>query len=265
MKTIRDLSILFVFLIFLVPAQSHGIVYFQESFNQGNLPYSFDYYKFGYSNNPIQTYHDNSGGVNDSGCHRIPLGGPGRTNFDVHIGKNVPNLSQYYLRFYLWVNQSFNTDPGANWKLTYNYHENHNFVFWMRPMADGLGFQPAFYNTVIDRDLIKTQNVPTFYLSNFKGQWICFEYYVNLNTNTVKLWITTLGGEYNQTLYISSNNFPNSGTRVGSIKLGAYWDGTGDSNYFKLDEVVISDQYIGPVGITPNPAPSAPSNLRIVQ
>jgi hypothetical protein len=253
-------------LIAFLGSESLGQVYFQENFNQGDLPYSFNWYKFGYSDNPITTYHDSTGGVNNSGCHRIPLGGPSRTNFDVHFGRSLPNLTEYYLRFYLWVNPGFNTDPGQNWKLTYNYtNTNEGFVFWMRPMAGGQGFQPAFYSAAYNSDLTKTENVPTFYLKNFKGQWICFEYYYNLATRTVRLWITTPGGEYNQTLYINSSAFNNNGSYFTSLKIGAYWDGTGDDNYFKLDEVVLSDRYIGPVGITPNPAPSAPSNLRVIQ
>lgn len=258
-----------VILISIFPSLSHGVIYFQQNFNSGDLPYNFDYYKFGYTNNPIQTYHDATGGVNNSGSHRIPLGGSGRTNFDVHVGKNIPNLTAYYMRFYLWVNQTFNTDPGANWKLTYNYNNSgSNFVFWLRPMADGQGFQPAFYSANPDRDFTKNQNVPTFYLKNFKGQWICFEYYINHQANRVKLWITTQDRTYDQTLYIDSAGFYNGGSYFTSIKIGAYWDGTGDGNYFKLDEIVISDQYIGPVGMTPIPpdgdALAPPSGLRVM-
>jgi len=219
---------------------------FQENMNQNNFPYGFDYYLFGYSDNPIQTYHDSTGGVNNSGCHRIPLGGAGRTNFDVHFGKDVPNLSSYYLRFYLWVNPTFNTDPGANWKLTYNYTNGGGFVFWFRPTEDNQGFQPSFYSGADDSTLFKTTNVATFYLRDFTETWICFEYYIDLNSQTIKLWITTPGREYNETLYIDGhlNNF---GTRFESIKIGAYWDGTGDETYFKLDEIVISNSYIGPI------------------
>jgi len=248
----------------MYPTISYGVIYFQENFNEGSLPYSFNYYKFGYSDNPIQTYHDSTGGVNNSGSHRIPLGGAGRTNFDVHFGKDVPNLSSYYLRFYLWVNPTFNTDPGANWKLTYNYTNGGGFVFWLRPMEDAQGFQPAFFSSAHGSDLIKTANVPTFYLRDFKGKWVCFEYYINLNTRRVKLWITTPDGRYNQTLYIDGY-FYNVGTGVESIKIGAYWDGTGDNNYFKIDEVVISDNYIGPVGvITGQSEPLPPTGLRIM-
>jgi len=225
-----------------------GIILFQEDMNQDNFPYEFDYYLFGYSNDPIQTYHDAVGGVNNSGCHRIPLGGSGRTNFDVHFGKDIPNLTAYYMRFYLWVNPTFDTDPGQNWKLTYNYNNSgSNFVFWLRPMADGQGFQPAFYSGNPAEDFIKTENVPTFYLRNFKGQWICFEYYINHQDNHVKLWITTQDGIYNQALYIDSTGFYNGGSNFTGLKIGAYWDGQGDDNFFKLDEIVISDGYIGPV------------------
>jgi hypothetical protein len=131
----------------------------------------------------------------------------------------------------------------------------------MRPAADGRGFQPAMFSTANNRDVFRTQNVPTFYLSNFKGQWVCFEYYVSLPDRRVRLWITTPGGEYNQTLYIDSD-FINSGLRFDSVKIGAYWDGTGDSNFFKIDEVVIANQYIGPLGVLPTLAPNAPVGIR---
>lgn len=229
---------------------SSAEVYFQENFNQGDAPYSFGWYKFGYSDNPIQTFHENSTGVNGSGCHRIPLGGPSRTNFDVHFGKNLNWKSEYYCRFYLYVNETFNTDPYENWKLTYNYTQENNetpFVFWMRPTSDGFGFQPTFFSAANNADVPKLPGVPTFYLRNFKAQWICFEYYVSIPRQWVKLWITTPGGEYNETLYIDSQ-LRNAGSAVNSFKLGAYWDGTGDSNYFRLDELAISDQYNGPLG-----------------
>ena len=229
--------------------------YFSESFN-GTFPYGFDYYKFGYSDNRIATFKDAIGGVNNGPCHRIPLGGSGRTNFDVHFGKSLPSLSNYYLRYYLFIPSTFNTDPGANWKLVYNYYTgwSSNWVFWMRPMADGQGFQPAFYTASGDTQVTKTGSVPTFYLKNYKNQWICFEYFADMVNHRVKLWITTQDKAYDQTLY-TDESFPISG-QVVDVKIGAYWDGTGDSNYFKMDEVVIADRYIGPIsGTTPPVTP----------
>lgn len=249
----------------LMSASAHSVIYFSEDFNANNFPYGFDGYIFGYTNDTIQTFHEPSGGIENSGHHRIPLGGPSRTNFNVFFNKGVPNLPEYYTRFYLKVPTTFAND-GENWKLTYNYTEETggergSFVFWFRPISDGLGFQPAFFSGPYGSDLLKTENVPTFYLSQFKDQWISFEYYINLNTNTVRLWITTEDGRYDETLYISANDFPVGGTAFNNITYGSYWDGTGDSNYFLLDDVVISDTYIGP---SRNPgAPSQPERTRI--
>jgi hypothetical protein len=241
--------------VLLLPSTSYGVVYFEEDFS-GAFPYSWDGYLFGYSNSPIETFHDTEGGVDNSGNHRIPLGGPSRTNFDVHFSKNLPNLSEYYVRYYVYVNPGFDNE-GENWKLTYNYTPQWtNWVFWFRSTWDGNGFQPAFYSTAHNSDLLKTESVPTFYLRDFKGQWICFEYYANLNTNTIRLWITTEDQRYNETLYIDYNEFNFGGSSINLLKVGAYWDGTGDDNFFRLDDVIVSDQYNGPIL---NPlAPSQP-------
>ena len=80
-----------------------AVVLFSEDFNTDTFPYNFTGHKFGYSDNLITTYHDSSGGVDDSGCHRIPLGGSGRTNFDVHFEKYLGTQTDFYVRYYLYV------------------------------------------------------------------------------------------------------------------------------------------------------------------
>jgi hypothetical protein len=176
------------------------------------------------------------------------VGDSSYTNFSLLFGTGL-NLSSYYARFYLWVDPAFNTDPGANWKLTYNHHQaGDDFVVWMRPTEDGQGFQPAVYSSA-DGGRFRTENVPTFYLKNFKGQWIAIEYYFNIATGAFKMWLTTEDRRYNETLYINVSNFRfDNSSPIGRFTVGSYWDGRGDaSKYFRLDEVVISDQYIGPV------------------
>lgn len=257
--------------ILLYPVLASAQIYFQQNFDEPE-PYNFTSRRFGYSNNPITTFHEATGGVHNSGTHHIPLGGPSRRNFDVHFGITLAPLSEYYLRFYLWVNPTFNHDPGENWKLTYNYYPagspHSNFVFWFSPGAGGNGLEPVFWVPEYVRVnghgyVTKLENVPTFYLRDFKGQWLHFEYYVNIPNGDMKLWISTEDGRYNETLYIDQTNITHAAGSASEFKVGAYWDGTGDDNYFKLDDIVISDTYNGP--LTAPTGPRAPANVRAAQ
>lgn len=242
-------------------------IIFQETFDNRadwpNTTYNFDARKFGYSDNPITTRNDPSGGVNGGGAHVVPLGpaadGTYLRNFDVHFGKMVNNLSEYYVQFYVWVNRTFPED-GENWKLTYNYYPNGaNFVMFHAANSDGRGYQPTFFRAG-GLDIGRTEPVQTLYLRNYKEQWICYEYFVSIPTNTLRLWVTTANGDYNETLYINTNQFTHAGPSIVNFKVGAYWDGTGSTDYFKLDNVTIADEYIG---CRANPrAPSPPTNAR---
>jgi hypothetical protein len=255
--------LLSILILFFMAVNANAVIYFEQNFNNAtdwdytdwDPNYNFSSCKFGYTDNKIQNSTNNNviGGYSGR-CHQIPIFGMTgtQTNFDIHFQKDIsPVRSAYYIRFYLKISSNFNTDPAANWKFTYNYYnESDNFVFWFRPMEDGEGFQPAFYSAVEDFDLTKTEAVSTFYWANYKNQWVCFEYYVNHSTNALKLWITTPDhlGDYNETLYINAT-YDMGGSSTNSIKWGAYWDGTEQQdNYIWIDEIVMSDTYIGPMG-----------------
>lgn len=131
-----------------------------------------------------------------------------------------------------------------------------------------------------------TANEFTLNGTNNINQWICFEYEVDLIAGRLNLYIDTadgrhrglsssvsLAGEYAEVAGLNNGvgrpptDFPIIELQI----LGGYWTyGDGreggvpgsqrDANaYMKLDELVISDRFIGcPAGFLNNPPPSAP-------
>ena len=137
-----------------------------------------------------------------------------------------------------------------------------------------------------------TSNEFTLNGTNNINQWVCFEYEVDLNAGRLNLYINTadgrhrglsssvsLAGEFaevaarNNGVGRPPTDFPINQLQI----LGGFW-GRGDGSqgeggipgpqrdanaYMKLDELVISDQFIGcPAGFLDNPPPAAPANLR---
>jgi hypothetical protein len=96
---------------------------------------------------------------------------------------------------------------------------------------------------------------PSFTLEDYTDQWVCIEYKVDITPGTNRngslvVYVTTQDGRFNQTEVIR----PDCG--VSNIGDG-YWDyidfigrmGFGelaDDCYYKIDELAIDDQYIGP-------------------
>lgn len=237
-------------------AAKTGII-FADSFDNGLTPY--DGYLFGYSNDPIKTEIIADGGLNGGNSLRIPLGGTGRTNFSTYVGKDLANLRKYHLRWRMKVSPDF-ASGGENFKLTYNYTytggERSAFVLWYRTAYwtgesnAGTDWQPMFWTPKGDNGRTRTEDVPTFFLSQFKGQWVTFEQMCDMDTNTVKLWISTEDGRYNDTLYIDSVNSPDApfsvaGDYYNHVSIGAYYDGQGNNSFFEIDDIVISDAFIG--------------------
>ena len=234
-----------------------------SSYDPSAFGYNLDWGKIGYSNNRLLSRHRSTGGVSNGGYHEISLGGTSsadwetggpQTNFDVHLGYTLsPTVDNHYIRCCWKVNSGFNTNPGENWKLAYHYYSavggGDNWVFWFRPRTAS-GFEPAVYSSAdaYGDSYYKTEAVNTFYLEDFLNQWVCFEWQADYTAGTAghfKLWITTEDGTYNETLYIDTD-IDLGGTETHSIKIGAYWDGTSDANWFGLDEFVMDNTYIGP-------------------
>lgn len=133
-----------------------------------------------------------------------------------------------------------------------------------------------------------TSNEFTLNGGNYTNQWVCFEYEVDLIAGRINLYIDTADGQHRgltSTLSLAGefdevadrNNgvgrpptdFPITQLQI----LGGFWTyGDGreggvpgsqrDANaYMKLDELVISDRFIGcPAGFLSNPPPSAPAS-----
>lgn len=99
-----------------------------------------------------------------------------------------------------------------------------------------------------------------------ENEWISIEI-ERTSTGVYKLYIWTEDGDFNGLYYTIDTTFTDSPT---TPAIGAYLEGTNTSGkYFIIDEVVYSDEYIGPpagFGGTPPTAPTAPTapeNLRV--
>lgn len=126
--------------------------------------------------------------------------------------------------------------------------------------------------------------------TNNVNQWVCFEYEVDLNAERFNLYINTTDGRHRglSSSVSLAGEFAEVADRNGGVGrpptdfpitqlqiLGGFW-GYGDGSdsgipgsqrdanaYMKLDELVISNQFIGcPAGFLDNPPPAAPTNLR---
>ncbi len=135
--------------------------------------------------------------------------------------------------------------------------------------------------------------------TNNVNQWVCFEYEVDLSVNAglqdpgrLNLYIDTADGRHRglSSSVSLAGEFAEVAAQNGGVGrpptdfpitelqiLGGFW-GYGDGSqgvggipgpqrdanaYMKLDELVISDRFIGcPAGFLDNPPPAAPTNLR---
>lgn len=126
--------------------------------------------------------------------------------------------------------------------------------------------------------------------TNNINQWVCFEYEVDLIAGRLNLYIDTADGRHRglSSSVSLAGEFAEVAAQNGGVGrpptdfpiidlqiLGGYW-GYGDGSdsgvpgsqrdanaYMKLDELVISDRFIGcPAGFLSDPPPSAPLNLR---
>lgn len=114
------------------------------------------------------------------------------------------------------------------------------------------------------------------YPGHYLGEWISIEMEFNLTDAVVNLYITTQDGVHTG-LYLTQDpttgcglpaeDMPQTGGAFHYVDIvGGFFNdgGTNDANtYFELDELVVSDSYIGPpdgfVGGTPPDPPATPS------
>lgn len=120
--------------------------------------------------------------------------------------------------------------------------------------------QPYAFFSVQDYDRewpVGTYPAGCYNLLEHLNEWVWYEFNLNANTNTVKIWANgTL--VYQGTDRITQTNFT-------YIMLSNYMsseDGTGFATSYYIDDFTISDSYIGPGEKT---APNSPTGLRVME
>lgn len=120
--------------------------------------------------------------------------------------------------------------------------------------------QPYAFFSVQDYDRewpVGTYPAGCYNLLEHLNEWVWYEFNLNANTNTVKIWSNgTL--VYQGTDRITQTNFT-------YIMLSNYMsseDGTGFATSYYIDDFTVSDSYIGPGEKT---APNSPTGLRVLE
>jgi hypothetical protein len=96
----------------------------------------------------------------------------------------------------------------------------------------------------------------TFWLGGeggYQEQWVSWEFESDLTEGWIRLYITTQDGVFNDTLYVQNDMIDEQSTTGGTFEyidfVGGYFmdDIVADpGNWFEIEEIVISDQHIGP-------------------
>ncbi|NUP11258.1 MAG: hypothetical protein HOW73_34870 [Polyangiaceae bacterium] len=96
----------------------------------------------------------------------------------------------------------------------------------------------------------------TFWIGGAGGyqeQWVSWEFESDLSEGWIRLYLTTEDGAFNDTLYVQNDLIDGQSVTGGTFAYidfvgGYFMDGvTPDpGNWFEIDEIVVSDQHIGP-------------------
>jgi hypothetical protein len=143
-------------------------------------------------------------------------------------------------------------------------------VPWTSPWTCGHGRggvpadQPYAFFSIQDHDRewpVGSYPAGCYNLLEHLNEWLCVEFSMDATTDTVKIWINeTL--VYQGTDRITQSNF----TRIIFSNYMSSEEGSGFDTGYYIDNVVVSDSYIGPVSgsSVPNPAPEAPKELKVL-
>lgn len=233
---------------------------------------------------------DTSQGVNGTKCLRITYSGTAPSDPAMAaINRSIANenLSSIYVRFYFKVSVVNVNNGGCKFlklfgKGTSTNYANSTFILnynhsYLRDIMYGDGSriendtQDTIWYSGYHTDPNAVVQVYTQTFVPVVNRWHCYEGYMKYNTNNnrdgeYKVWI-------DGALRLHARNIKNRHNDnvpyFQSVRLGDYsHTGTYSSNWnIWYDNLVISDQYIGPVvdneDVIDNDAPSAPTGLTI--
>lgn len=225
----------------------YGSIIFSDNFEQGNFS-KWDQVWTG-TDVTINTSIAHSGSYS-ARMHYALSADANATNRDNNrfLEKGVPNLSHFFVRGYLYMQQpSAGSDPSVQRKLIYCHSDSNNN--W-GVIPDTFYNLPS-YSVVIFNNHTGTPPYPIKGVLYFNyNQWYSIETEVQANTpgqadGFVKTWVNgnLVGAAYNLNIrdtFTSGINTIDFGAQVNSTSTGAV------DEYRYWDDVVVADAYVGP-------------------
>jgi hypothetical protein len=107
----------------------------------------------------------------------------------------------------------------------------------------------------------------TFDLGDWDGEWICIEHEYDTATGLYRIFVTTQDGTYDEDCVVSNNAEADDIAVIDYLGHYGYNSGRTSATYFRISELVMDDEYIGPPSGfgdgEPDPTPPKMENLTI--
>jgi hypothetical protein len=212
-----------------------------------------------------------NGGWNGGGAARFTPPNPlqAATGLgQIHVGAGVTPPTHLSLRWLMKAGPTMGQYAHGNKTLI--FVQSVNDMTHPRPMiitrpnpAVPNSFVPApcdgtvcsYHGAPVDQPFWPNGN-DTFWIGGdggYQEQWVSWEFESDLTEGWIRLYITTQDGVFNDTMYVENALIDELSTTGGTFAyvdvLGGYFgDGVipDPGNWFEIDEIVISDQHIGP-------------------
>jgi hypothetical protein len=280
------LLVVFVFMIHSSP-NSHADVFISENWDSGTPPPGFPCWESECGSN--HTWHgwsetDSNHHEEGNDCelstsiyhsaprslHQVRSANQYRVINQLHDITESP--TKIYLRFYIYFTgnwESFNEGgesefvhliftntalSGTGFRLNLRHHVSNSYEY---ECSSGmfLAFQDGS-----NEGGSGTAYEPCFNIKDHLQEWICFEIMMDATNDEVSMWINGVQGVDEASMTISQSAFY-------SIILSGFSSYLRDKTWdYYIDDIVVSDSYIGPTeGSEEEDPPSAPNNVRIAE
>ena len=262
------LKILVILIFCIIP----GLSFASRNIGSHSLPWSENFDVNNYSdlyrnsgNGIIE--HDSSGGWNGTGAVKIT---PGTVSHQYYCLGQITNIGGgnekvVHVRWLQYFGPTYPTDQPAYKNLILIDATRASGDASDRPMSianifqNGMLFSVTDDTTRVNYDNVDYTGGPgavypdgdEFYVNDYLNQWVCFEYVADIANNRNRLYITTQDGRFSG-LYSSTVNSIAPDRYIVAIDVLGLYVNTAQSGahssttYTKIDELVISDSFIGP-------------------
>jgi len=169
----------------------------------------------------------------------IDQGYSGLTNF------GTLNHRRVNVRFLYKVGPGWNSCGGNKWMIVY-YSAGSKQCFYQHEYATGSSDIAICQD--IDLCEYSKDHIPPYYMQLYENQWVCYEFEMDQDTDSSKIYVTTPDGLYNEHVMITNQLIHTTGTLNDLQILGGYFQHcTGGTEWVLYDELKISTSgYIGP-------------------